>query len=408
MKPSTSTKHCNVVVAGEIFSPNLGDRIIFDCIDYLFATHGVSAVPLDLSGRDGWPYVPLQLIQERDAGFFRRIARLPLRKSRHLQRAVDASRWMRIHKQEMRIKWEPVIEKCDAVVIGGGQLLTDRGFGFPPRIHLVAKLAKRYGKPLAFFACGVGACWGPVATRIYGPILRDADYISVRDDFSASVLRTYEPSSGRVKCHPDPAFIAGDVYRPSLATVSETELGLNVQPANHFRLLGKGVRHISDSKFLSFWRELAGNAGRYNYNPTFITNGDMADWQVAENIASALPEVAGHVILGQRPERPTHLVNQLNGVNSIICTRMHAGIVAYSMGKNVIPIAWDRKVSDVWAKVGLGHTVQPSAFLLESAPWTQLLPRVSAAHDAEDRLVNIHKDIKNAALECLQALKVVA
>ena len=54
MSAGSGTTGGGIAVIGEVFSPNLGDGVIADCMALLVERSGARAVHVDLSGKEGW------------------------------------------------------------------------------------------------------------------------------------------------------------------------------------------------------------------------------------------------------------------------------------------------------------------------------------------------------------------
>ena len=110
------------------------------------------------------------------------------------------------------------------------------------------------------------------------------------------------------------------------------------------------------------------------------------------------------VELGRRPQSPGELLEQLAGVSRLVCTRMHAGIIAYGLGANVAAISWDKKVVGVWQAVGLGGNVVPPEVLLLDDPWEYFLPRIGLVKEQPASLTHAQEQIVISARACMASL----
>ena len=395
----------NIAIFGEIFSLNLGDAVIFDCLQRLFSLKGIHASPVDLSGRLSWFDLSPEKFQTDNVSLFRRLARIPLRRSRQLRRAYSAVNWYLSNRSQMIGRWENIIASSDAVLLGGGQLLTDMNFDFVPRIYDVANIAAHHCKPFAIFGCGVGAGWSWLAKKMYKDVATKAKYISVRDFDSKYLLRHYGIDHIDIDVHPDPAFSLGQSAWPlSLKTGSQI-LGINFQPAVHFKTFRSELKNLQDEQYLDFWYRLARGACLAGNQVTLLTNGDPADFLEASKVATRLMSEGVSVRLEDRPSRPEQLLAHIGRVETLICTRMHAGIIAYTLGKRVVPVSWDRKVDGVWETVGLKSAVVPASVLLHSNPWGYFSERINNSPVAnEDHISSLKVRVANAVDCCVEKI----
>jgi polysaccharide pyruvyl transferase WcaK-like protein len=393
----------SVSVFGEIYSKNLGDRIIFDSIKYCFNKYDIDTYPVDLSGRIGWQDTKINKVKKKS--LCRNFARKMLASYRSLRRFHSASSWYLGSRKNVIKYWNSVIRSSDAVVIGGGQLLTDINFGFPPKIYEVARIAISLNKPFALFGCGVGKEWGYLASTMYRYVFNNACYVGVRDNLSASFLCSNKLDHLDVHVLPDVAFIAGHALSVNNLVSSEKNIGFNFQHPVSFRNFVPELRNVSDDAFIKFWVKLIAGAINSGYSPLIITNGDELDFEFSKIVVNALKFENFEVALNQRPTRPEHLIESISNISILICTRMHAGITAFSLGKKVVPISWDKKVDGVWDYVGLGHLVVPAIALLHEDPWSFFKEKIVNNEIDSNRFQLICKDIITGSGQCIEALR---
>ncbi|HEX8359355.1 MAG TPA: polysaccharide pyruvyl transferase family protein, partial [Longimicrobium sp.] len=369
----------------------------------LFAQRGVETVPVDFGLKDSWARPGGEPVAKPEARGARRAAQFAVRRSRLLRRGINAGRWYLKDRERHARKWEEAIGSCDAVVIGGGQLLVDIGFTFAPRIAEVVRIARRQGKPVAFFGCGAGSQWGPVATRLYGEALGYASYISVRDRASARMVeRVLEP--GRVVTHADPGFVADTVY-PVAAREGTPVVGLGMQPLQHLHNFVPGVRHVDEAAYHDFWATVAAGAAQSGARIELFSNGTTEDHAEATRIHQHLATRGVRATLAERPTVPAELAAVLGHYSAMLCTRMHAGIVGFSLGARVVPISWDRKVNNVWDLLGRGDRVLGAEVLAHPERWASADPqRANAAFLGAEERQKLHAEVQGAADTCLGRL----
>ncbi len=359
-----------LAVFGEIYSPNLGDGVIFDCLDHALRAQGLATVPADLSLRTAWPE-PAAAVDGDDAPPTG-IARAGLRRSLTLRRAATALKWWQGGRAAFTGRYAPAIEAADGVVIGGGQLLVERQYGFPLKIAAILAMARAASKPVAVFSCGADAGMGPLAQRIYRNLLRDSICTIVRDRRSAAVLREIGGDIP-VRTAPDAGFLAGEVYPAAIAPSGRRRLGINVMPRETVAAFAPGVgpRRAYDE----FWKELVRTAGAAGWEVVLLSNGDPQDHRAAREIHAGLEGVAQ---LAPRPAAPGELAQLLASVDALVTSRMHAGILAWSLGKAVLPLVWDSKVRGVWQEAAPEVSLAGFADVL-ARPASELLPVLERA-----------------------------
>lgn len=350
-----------IAVVGEIYSKNLGDNAIYECVRSLLEARGFSCVPVDLSGREGFEDGSRVVADGDRVSLLRRMFRPLVRKSLFIRRSLNFALWIIKERRSLEILWRRQLASADAILIGGGQLITDLDFGFPPKLLLIKSLARQLGKPVAVFGCGVGN-WGFFARLFYKNFFRDLRFVSVRDDFSRNYLRAQSVFDGEIMVHPDPAFVISDLFPALYGSRKSGSMGVNVHGAASFRRFVPELAGMTDEKFISFWIDSISKF-TLKYDVSLFVNGDPNDFVVAQKIHEGLVGRGVHVELLPRPRALSELVSQVRGFEVVVCTRMHAGIIAYSFGSVVRPVSWDRKVDDVWLCAGEGAIVVSPAVI---------------------------------------------
>lgn len=393
-----------VAVFGETHSSNLGDGVIYDCMSYLFGKHGVTTIPMDLSGRPDSTSIDSTRTEVNEPSDLRKLVRKPFQSYRHLGRLHSTLDWYVLKRKRQGRQWSNAIMSCDAVVIGGGQILTDRFFRFPPRIYEVARLAKLHGKPLALFGCGSDPNWGYLASKLYSKVLQQAVYVSARDQNSASFLSDYVSNDVSVDVHPDPAFVVGRLSPKFMDLDQNDILGVNLQSANDFRRHVPSLSALTDNLYFEFWAKVLIGASTSGRHVRLLTNGSWDDYATARKLLAHLHNKGVAIELEPRPVCVNELVEQISKLSSMVSTRMHAGIVARGFGKNVAPISWDPKVLGVWQQVGGLKYVVPAETLLSQDPWP-IIEKVLADQSADSfDITNTMASIETAARTCLRAI----
>ena len=197
-----------------------------------------------------------------------------------------------------------------------------------------------------------------------------------------------------------------NVYKVPELNIDSDCLSFNLQPASHFRAFVPGLRNFTDESYREFWVRLVQGACKSGKKIKFFSNGDPADYAAAVEIVQVLKYKGLNVALESRPVRPEELIEHISNTTSLISTRMHAGIIAYGLGKNVIPISWDRKVDDVWNGVGLRQAVVPANVFFLEDPWPYFNVRTKYTKFDSAYLNSACDDVLIAIERCIDALGV--
>jgi polysaccharide pyruvyl transferase WcaK-like protein len=92
------------------------------------------------------------------------------------------------------------------------------------------------------------------------------------------------------------------------------------------------------------------------YTPLYFTNGSPVDEVILASIKNDFVGVV-KVIFADRPMVPEDLVKTIVRCEKIIAYRLHACIVATSLGVPAIGLAWDKKLSSYFESIGAADRV---------------------------------------------------
>lgn len=98
---------------------------------------------------------------------------------------------------------------------------------------------------------------------------------------------------------------------------------------------------------------------RAGYAVQLFTNGSPEDVEAAKRVVRrlALDGVSPNLKPCLRPNDPSELAALISTCALVIGFRMHALIAAYSYGREIIALRWDRKIDSFMTSVGLGDWI---------------------------------------------------
>jgi len=332
-----------IVIAAEIWSPNLGDGIIAESLKYLLrhAQPRVQVEYLDISGRN--PDCRGSVEKNQTISYIQRY----IQGKKYLNIARSALKRHKLKTHYLRY-WSSLIAESDAVLIGGGQLLIDNNLDFPMKVSLIASLARSLGKKAYFISCGVGAEWSWMASRLFKASLQSAADVTVRDTASLKRLSQYIPEIA-VSLSADPALFASSVYERE-REVDDNLLGLGLMSVDSIN------RHsrvkLTHDELANFWIEIARNLHKEGKMFEFFTNGCPRDYRFAEYVLRSVKQLRIPCKLAPRPTRPYELARCVNKYKAIIASRLHAHILATSYLVPSVALNWDDKVQSFFSDTG--------------------------------------------------------
>ncbi|MEM9388420.1 MAG: polysaccharide pyruvyl transferase family protein [Pseudomonadota bacterium] len=339
----------SIIIAGETYSPNIGDGVIAECLRYLFkqTVPGLRVHLLDISGRDGWPeaaaFTPTQN---------RRRVKLPSVRQLIGSRAVNVTRWTLLHGRQARARWPSQLQDAAALVIGGGLLIMDNNLGFPLKLSTLVKVAGNQNVPIHFAACGVGdnRRWSTRGQHLLHQALSSAQTVTLRDTISQQKLAELAPDV-IARLTMDPAVFARDVFGLPKGKIASPVVGLGVMHVEKVNAYNAKKPELSPREMCDFWLELATLLLQQGIQPKLFCNGSEQDWQFAHYVARQAQQQCGlELPVAPRPTRPAQLAHTIASMRGVVVFRLHASIIATAYGIPSVGLAWDAKVPAFYAE----------------------------------------------------------
>ena len=246
-----------------------------------------------------------------------------------------------------------LLARADLIVFAGGGLIKFRCEHFYELVPPILQVAQEYNIPVFFNAVGVEGYDGEnencrmLADALNLPVVKG---FSIRDD--AATLQRYYLKTGekRVQTVSDPAVWAAQCYeRKKRKDASIIGLGI----VRHRIFADYGTPSIDRTFLLEFWKEVIHGLEQRNLPWKLFTNGVSSDEEFAREILEecGMAEQAKTRMV-PRPVEAKELVETISGFRAIIAGRMHANIVAYSLGIPSIGLVWNPKLQFWGEKIG--------------------------------------------------------
>lgn len=391
------------------YSPNLGDGVIAECLEYALqddpSLTGVDSC--DLAGRaqygDGVNQ-SRQFIRSTLSLFPGPIRLFLLRFILHVLIALKLDRHYRT-----------ALKEADLIIIGGGQLISDKDLNFPMKIGGALNVIAGQNVPVAVHGVGVAAKFTRTGETLFKRIFRDTLSIAnVRDDRSVSRWneRFTSPTASKVW---DPGILTSVVY-PAVE---------RQRPANARPLFGIGITNSdtlkvhSDSKdlvmdksdWIEFYCELIQQITNRNIDVKLFTNGAYDDQvfaeQIVETYKTSTPD-AIELALAPRGTTPTELAEIVSQFDGIVSHRLHANIMAYSYGIPHIGLGWDSKMQGFFDEVSRSDYLLTSVSKTDAASLAEKVEMSLQDPIDQTRVKEIQDETLGQVRDLVQNLKMAA
>ncbi|MCV6594736.1 MAG: polysaccharide pyruvyl transferase family protein [Silicimonas sp.] len=372
-----------LVICAVRYSPNLGDGIISDCIEYAVreTDPGTEVAHIDLAGRRSFGVGGLR--NRRLA--LKLLPRLPLPLRQRL-----VTRLLGRRLDGLEPDWRALIGAADGVVIGGGQLFSDADLNFPLKVGRIARICRDADVALAVYGVGVSKNWTERGAALFGQICAaDLRHVALRDTESAQSLAAQLPQlTEEIRIVPDPAVVAAAAYGPApeaVRAVGAGRVGICVTADEVLRYHANS--RIAGGAPAALFAGVIDRLCRAGVPVALFTNGAVED---EESLARlwATPDFVpyrkdGRLVRHAAFETPRDLAHGISSHDLILAYRLHASIVAFSYGVPSIGLGWDRKVQSFYEAIGCSELCVRAADVTSEALSERImaLPRVPVCED---------------------------
>lgn len=395
-----------VVVAGEIFSSNLGDYAIFDSLNSILISKGIEVIPLDISFRKD--FIEILPVQTSKVSLSKKSWKIlfpkKIKHNRFIQHLITRLMWYFSIKSKSYQYWDELIKYSDGVIIGGGQLITDNNSFFSPKINQIVGIAHKYNKPFAILGCGIGENLGIQAKKNYKEIFSKAAFISLRDEKSKRKVNSFIDKDIAVNVNPDLAFALDKQKLIQKPADKKLICGFNIMPFSLFKEFDSSLKDIDEAQYLNFWKKLAEGAIKAEMQIFIMTNGNLQDYEQAKIIYEMLLENNIEATLLDRTIQPSTLYEQISKIDCLIAMRMHSGIIAKAFGKKVAVLVWDQKIPDVWSVVGGQEMIIESNIFKDNDPWLKIEKTFHASQYLSKSDSEVKFKVIESIEECLKCI----
>lgn len=266
---------------------------------------------------------------------------------------VAELRWFLLgHREFFRSYVRQHLKDADLVLIGGGQLLKENLSLFSNRIAVVCEEATRQGKPYFFFGVGVDEKVDWYFRWKLRRAIQHASAVVFRDQSSRRVAEAVFPRLLGSSVVPDLCF-SGAFHNGYRHEQKQFDLAVNVMS---FDLIVKSINHFHGLHFdQTLVRDalikLIARHTALGHRVVLFTTGSLEDHAEMNKLFHCFESVHTSELHQFHPASLSELNEFLVSVTNVFAMRMHAGIMAYALGCNVVALNWDPKVRGAWAEV---------------------------------------------------------
>ncbi|MFZ4506559.1 MAG: polysaccharide pyruvyl transferase CsaB [Fimbriimonas sp.] len=239
------------------------------------------------------------------------------------------------------------IRNCDALVFPGGSIFQDAtSFRSVAYYRTLVKKAKRANKKVFLVGQGVGPVNGFFARRLTAAAFNMADGITVRDSDSMTLLRNLGVQKP-IRVTADSAFL---LPRPTIAQDTQDfavagmkTVGISVRP------------HGKKKDTVALFAQLCRLLFEAGYMPVLVEMDKNEDYPLMQEISK---ENGGRIPDMRNLSTPMQVQQRFSRMDTVIAMRLHAGILAASVGVPPLMVSYDPKVTAFAKTLDIGSALQ--------------------------------------------------
>ncbi len=244
-----------------------------------------------------------------------------------------------VHRKDMA-SIQSAISDCDALVFPGGSIFQDvtstRSIAYYGKL---VSMAKKAGKKVILLGQGIGPINGFFGKQIARSAFAACDIIVVRDSASVSSLKALG-YSGQVPVSADMAWLMTPLPHDEASqfgVAGTKSVGISARP------WGKS------KDIVQVFGDLARILTKNGYIPTFLEMDQTEDGPLIQEIAKTQ---GGKVPDMKNMTSPKQIQQRLSRMEGVIAMRLHAGILAATVGVPPFMISYDPKVNAFANSIG--------------------------------------------------------
>lgn len=236
------------------------------------------------------------------------------------------------------------IRHADVIIFAGGGLIKYKRENFYKYVPDIIEVAEKYDIPVYFNCVGVEGYdeTDDRCLRLKHAINQACvKGMTVRDDFNVLSGNYLEDKKEWLGKALDSAAFSSEVYQCN-GRKSEGKIGLGIAHDHLFK--DYGLPFITREFLLDFWKGIIEGLQREGYRWEIFTNGLYEDYKFALEILEYVGIADKERYLVHRPVEGKELAKTISNYEGVIAVRLHANIIAFSMGVPSIGLVWNEKM----------------------------------------------------------------
>ena len=349
----------NIALIGLKYHNNIGDALAMKCTKYLIEKNNndINIIELDMYGRYCREKEDSVIIQESSKDKIKAlITKFKLQELfniyKEIRYCIDGSR-----KRAVSFYSKQLLNIDAVIIVAAGTIKYDKTDDFGLYYDIITKIAYRYKIPCLISAAGIESSYNGNdfrCRRFQKAINRDnVLLITCRDNLSE--LKKYINNvTIPVYSVADPAVWAAKLDCNGIKHFKREKIGISVITFQRFIQYNSKIdKYTYESTICSLMRELSSKGIEWR----LFSNGHSEDTDYAIELCKKAGFTNTELYMLPPPVEPEDLTDIISQFSLIITARLHACIVAYSLGIPFIAFNWSDKIKLFAQKVGLGDYI---------------------------------------------------
>lgn len=342
-------KEKNVLIIGEMNSENIGDKAIFEGLKHSLFTSNDKIKISELSFSSGQKKTDIPSIQPQKSNIGKIILKKVIKKNYKVYSLFNMLKtFFYYYKNRNLVKSE--FRKSDLIIVGGGALLQDNAMTFPAALYVLSIMSKKFSKKISVVGCSSGNKFSWLSKKFINKFLLQTDQLYMRDPKSVEII--YREFNIDSQIIPDNALrynidhILSDTKK-DLKNKKLLKIGINLMTfSNHG--IGRNEKFKKEyEKIVLECIQIILNSERESEIHLFTT-GEDSDLEIIKKIKLNHNDIKLFV-----PKDLSDLLVFINGLDTMLNTRLHASILGLLLKKPISSIIWDDKVKGFYELCGL-------------------------------------------------------
>ncbi len=337
-----------IMLVGLIYDTNIGDKVIYDNALFLvkralkeLAIEDVLIENMDMTG-DTEKTLENSSTKSGMKGRIKHFINsiLPLKLRSKMKYII--SQKQNFDEDSLLRYYEEKLKGSDLVIFVGGGIIKYLYQDFYRYISLIIEVCEKFGIDVLLNSVGIESYSDKDerCQRLKKALNKSCvKMITTRDDVALLKNQYIESSNILTEKVADPAVWSYQTYAENIGEKSEV-IGLGVIRPGIFK---DNNIQLSEEKQLKLWSNIIDELEKKGYTWKLFTNGLSGDYEFAQKILET-KNLKPEEKLMDMPKNGEELIHIISGFKGVIAARMHANIIAYSLGIPSVGLVWNNKL----------------------------------------------------------------